>query len=120
LAYSLHIHRRTDWSDRGQDITLAEWQALCEADPTLDLTGVAVARNPSTGEEIAIRSEGMARWDGPVTTWFEWTRGQIGIPTTDATVFAKVSEIAAKLGARVQGDEGEFYGPDGSFEEADS
>ena len=114
VPYSLHIHRRNDWSDRGQDITLAEWQSLCEADPGLDLTGVAVARNPRTGEEIAIRSEGMARWDGPITAWFNLDRGRITVNGTDEAIIAKAREIAERLGARVQGDEGEFYAAEGS------
>jgi hypothetical protein len=109
LAYSLHIHRRTDWSDRGPDITFAEWQALCEADPTLNLTQVATARNPRTGEVIEIRAEGMARWDGPVTAWFNLDRGCITVDSAQDAVIAKASEIAERLGARVQGDEGEFY-----------
>jgi hypothetical protein len=114
LAYSLHIHRRAEWSDRGSDISLAEWQALCAADPTLDLTGLATARNPRTGEVIEMRAEGMARWDGPVTAWFNLDRGRITVDGAQDAVIAKALEIAERLGARVQGDEGEFYGPDPS------
>jgi hypothetical protein len=114
MAYSLHIHRGADWSDHEHDITLADWRALCEADPTLDLTGVATAQNPRTGEEIAIRSEGMARWDGPITAWFNLDRGRITFNGTDEAIIAKACEIAERLGARVQGDEGEFYAADGA------
>lgn len=114
MAYSLHIHRRAEWSDRGDDITLTEWQALCEADPTLDLTAVATAQNHRTGEEIAIRAEGMARWDGPVMAWFTLDRGRITVDGADDAIIAKACEIAERLGARVQGDEGEFYAADGS------
>ena len=112
MAYNLHIHRRTDWSERGDDITLAEWQALCEADPTLDLTGVATTRNPRTGEVIEIKAEGLARWDGLVTAWFTLDRGRIKVDGAQDAILAKALAIADQLRARVQGDEGEFYGPD--------
>jgi hypothetical protein len=112
MTYSLHIHRRTDWSECGDDITLAEWQTLCEADPTLELTGIATARNPRTGEVIEIRAEGLARWDGPVTAWFTLERGRITVGGADDAIIDKALAIAWQLGAQVQGDEGEFYGPD--------
>lgn len=112
MTYSLHIHRRADLSERGDDITLAEWLAVCETDPSLDPTGVVTARNPRTGEVIEIRAEGMARWDGPVTTWLTFDHGTIRVDGADDHVIAKACEIAARLGARVQGDEGEFYDED--------
>lgn len=112
MAYSLHAHRRPDWFDSGEDITLAEWRALCEADPALDLTGVATARNPRTGEVIEIRAEGMARWEGPVTAWFTLERGSITVGAADDAIIAKALEIARQIGARLQGYEGEFYVPD--------
>ena len=84
MGYELHIHRAKVWhqSDR-EPITAEEWQALVAADPEL-------ARGPD-GEP------------------FHWADGAVAVKHPDRATLATMLAIAARLGARVQGDDGEFY-----------
>jgi hypothetical protein len=45
--------------------------------------------------------------------WFDFSHGNIVVKNPDAAILRKMCEVAAALGARVQGDEGETYRPDG-------
>jgi hypothetical protein len=45
---------------------------------------------------------------------FYWYRGTICAKNPSAPAIAKLYEIAQLLNARVQGDDGEYYGRDGS------
>lgn len=118
MGYDLHIHRRKHWSDKdGPQIALDEWRALCTSDPSLTITNRTEVLTPS-GSAIVYKNEGLAKWqdeslpDG--TTWFDYRRGVISTKNPDPATIAKCCEIAETLKARVQGDEGEFYRPDGS------
>jgi hypothetical protein len=126
MGYDLHIHRRSHWTEDGSDILLSEWQALCDADTSLKITGEATATVPQTGAVIKIERKGMALWTGEPakkfgffkgdspSTWFDFDRGEISTSGTDEVIIAKTCQIAEALFARVQGDDGEFYRPDGS------
>jgi hypothetical protein len=118
MGYELHIHRRKEWFDRdGPQIALDEWRALCASDPSLTITDKAEALTPSKNV-IVYKNEGLAKWldeSLPVSaTWFDYRRGVISTKNPDPATIAKCCEIAEKLNARVQGDDGEFYRSDGS------
>ncbi|QDX24925.1 hypothetical protein FPZ54_02020 [Sphingomonas suaedae] len=116
MGYDLHIHRRKDWLDEGDDIELTEWEALCRSDASLEITGEATATIPQTGDVIRLSRPGMAVWTAATgSTWFWLDRGEVTTSGADSVVIAKSCEIAEALGARVQGDDGEFYRPDGSY-----
>jgi hypothetical protein len=98
VGYELHITRRNHWSDEGCDITRDEWLTLVANDPELTI-------HPVLGDGYAI-------WNGPSEfedPWLRWRRGNINTTRPDDALYAKMLDLAAKLGARVQGDEGEFY-----------
>ena len=118
MGYDLHIHRKKEWSDgEGIDIALEEWQSLCASDPSLVIIGKAEARTPS-GSSITYKSEGLAEWHNSKLqggkTWFDCRRGVISTKNPDPATITKCCEIAEKLNARVQGDDGEYYRSDGS------
>jgi hypothetical protein len=127
MGYDLHIHRRKWWHEDGNDIALSEWKAVCDADLSLEMTGKATATVPQTGAVIELESEGMTLWTGKrpkkfvflkgnaPSTWFDFNRGAITTSGANVAIIAKACEIAEALAARVQGDEGEFYRPDGSY-----
>ena len=100
MGYNLHIHRADDWCkcDR-HPITAAEWLAVVGADPELRIDG-------RSGPYFAV-------WPGPCRypdgTWFDWSEGRVFTKNPDRATLAKMLELAGKLGARVQGDHGEFY-----------
>lgn len=112
MGYDLHITRRENWFDTaGPDIALDEWYDLIEVDPELRFTGVAEAELPG-GETLRYESQGLAQWvvhpDGEFV-WFDLRDGNIVVKNPDEPTIAKMQEIAHRLAARVQGDEGEFY-----------
>src|SRR3712207_100808 len=99
MGYDLHITRATQWSDNaGAEIPADEWLALVERDPELTL-------EPENGPYFA-RWTGPSRYPDP---WLDWFRGNIYTKNPDGALLRKMVALAAALGARVQGDDGEVY-----------
>jgi hypothetical protein len=99
MGYDLHITRADCWAENeGREITRDEWFALVGADPELTL-------DPVNGDDYALWN-GRSRYPDP---WLNWWRGNISTKNPDKPIIAKMIQIATKLGARVQGDDGEFY-----------
>lgn len=98
MGYDLHITRRQDWSQTGNDISAEEWLAYINTDADLSLS------DPG--------SPCLARWSGKPQSpdpWLEWHEGSIYAKNPDAALLNKMISIAQALGARVQGDDGEIY-----------
>jgi hypothetical protein len=98
MGYDLHITRRVHWSDDGDDISAEEWLALVATDPELQI-------ETANGPYFAI-------WSRPLLDghhWLTWSTGQISTKNPDDVLIDKMVEISRKLGARVQGDDGEIY-----------
>jgi hypothetical protein len=100
VGYDLHITRRADWADDGgPPITEEEWLRLVEADPELRL-------DPDNGPQHAL-------WSGPPEDpepWLAWEeRGEIFTKNPDAPLIRKMIQVAERLGAKVQGDDGDIY-----------
>ena len=104
MSYDLHITRRSSWDDRsGPAINSREWQKLIASDPELSLyTDVGVEHE---GLVASYRNhEGALRWDD----------GEVIAKNPEITLVVKMVAIAERLGARVQGDDGEIYQSDGT------
>lgn len=101
MGYDFHITRAEYWADNaGAPITAEEWLAVVRADPELELS-------PETG-----MGPYFARWHGPspqAAAWLDWAAGNVYTKNPDAALLRKLVRIAAQLGARVQGAEGEEY-----------
>ena len=100
MGYDLHITRAENWSDSdGPHISAAEWQSLVAADPEL-------SPDPDNGPSFALwRGSGAA-----AEAWLAWSEpGDIFTKYPDRALVAKMLQLAERLGARVQGDDGEFY-----------
>jgi hypothetical protein len=100
MGYDLHITRAEHWAENeGCPITYAEWLAIVEADPELRSC-------PENGPDFAI-------WIDPQTGadkgWLGWFDGDIYSKYPDPALLGKMLELAAKLRAKVQGDDGEPY-----------
>lgn len=99
MGYDLHITRAEHWlENEGREITWEEWLSLVADDPELTL-------DPDNGDELAL-------WSGPsrhAEPWFEWWGGNISTKSPDRAIVAKMLQIAERLRARVQGDDGEFH-----------
>lgn len=96
MGYDLHITRRTNWSDDGNDIAADEWLAYIERN-------VDLLRQPDNGPYFVSWSTGVNQ------SWFDWSNGQIYSKNPDSAVIDKMVSIARQLDAHVQGDEGEIY-----------
>lgn len=103
MGYDIHITRAPDWADNaGQEIRSSEWLAVVREDPDL-------VEDPAHGPcAVVWRGD-----DGEQRGWFDWVDGNVY--TTDATgaVIAKMLDLSRRLGAHVQGDDGESYRADG-------
>ena len=99
MGYDLHITRAENWAENaGTEITADEWLALVKSDPELSLSS-------DNGPYFAIWS-GPSRYPDP---WLDWFGGNIYSKNPDSALLQKMVSVAATLGARVQGDEGELY-----------
>ena len=116
MGYDVHITRASHWTNsQSNPITIQEWLAYIESDPEMRMDGFAEVRTPA-GEIIRYENAGLAVWtawssggeDGN-RAWFDYRNGVIVVKNPDETIVSKMCAIAEKIGARVQGDDGENY-----------
>ncbi|MFE5792995.1 hypothetical protein ACFQ8C_10530 [Streptomyces sp. NPDC056503] len=80
MGYDLHVTRRDPWwAEEGPEIAAREWDALVAADPAL----------------------------GASALW--WHDGRVVAKDPAPEDLAALRRVAVLLGARVQGDDGEFH-----------
>lgn len=111
MGYEVRILRGGDRSER-VEIPMQEWMAAVDRAGDLTLTNVVEASTPS-GETVRYENAGLAEWSGHpsgVGVPFDFRRGQIVVNRPDEATIARMVLLAAVLGARVQGDDGEVYG----------
>jgi len=121
MGYEVHIARNDEWWDEdvGGGISLDEWSGYVAADETMRLDNVADANTPD-GQVIRYENEGLAVWtdysshdESGNKAWFDFREGCISVKNPDEEILRKMHQIASRLDAKVLGDEGEEYGPDG-------
>jgi len=106
MGYDIHITRRLHWSDDGEpSISLNEWQAVIDSDPQLELASL-----DGSGEICVM----MCDQTKSAARYFYYGEGQIFVKKPCKEVLIKMLAIAQKLHARVIGDDGEIYTPDGT------
>jgi hypothetical protein len=116
MGWELHMTRADDWSQSAdRPITAEEWLAVVAADPELHI-------DEANGRYFAVWSHPRSKSDGG---WFDWADGQVSTKQPDRPVLKKLLQLADKLGATVQGDDGEVYNhpsqlPNDAVAEADS
>lgn len=99
MGYELHITRAEfHAANAGHEITADEWMLYAQSDPEL-------RASPNNGECFFLWS-GKSKYPDP---WFDWFLGNISTKNPDKAIVGKMLLIAQALGARVQGDDGEFY-----------
>ena len=111
MGYEVRILRGPNWwENEGYEISEAEWQRVVEADPEMRMSGVAEAAYLEG--VLQYENPNLAEWTGHPSrgvVWFEFRGGMVVVNNPDEPIIIKMQKIARLLGARVQGDEGEFY-----------
>jgi hypothetical protein len=103
MGYDLHITRAEDWGESEKTpITKEEWEAVIAADPELRL-------DPDNDRFDRFQANWIDPASGEERGWFAWSDGEISTKNPDRAQLAKMLQLAERLGAQVQGDDGEKY-----------
>jgi len=118
MGYDIHITRKENWFDEddANEIKLDEWTAYIMSDSEMRLDNQANSTN-DIGEGIQYENNGLAVWDSYSKNgldgnyaWFDFRAGNVTVKNADEEIRNKMIDIARRLGAKVQGDDGETYG----------
>ncbi|MBN1442715.1 MAG: hypothetical protein JXA90_08400 [Planctomycetes bacterium] len=100
MGYDIHITRASEWRENeGAEIRAEEWLAVIDADAQL-------SPDPANGPYSALWT---AHPEEKKDAWLDWYAGNVYTTNPDRHLVNKMLEIAARLEARVQGDENELY-----------
>lgn len=100
-GYDLHITRKDFWADEvGPIITFEEWQEHLKTDPQI----VRDAVNSPQDFMVSIPGESFP-------LWYRSDVGELFTKNPSDRAIIKLEDIARRLNARVQGDDGELYPP---------
>lgn len=91
MGYGIYITRAAEWAqNQGCEIARDEWNAVVEADPTL---------NPQPSSDVVAWNDAS----------FEFDAGNVRVANPTREAIEKAVEISTALSARVMGDDGELY-----------
>lgn len=117
MAYEVYITKKENWfdSDASMSISIEEWSSFVKNDPEMRLDNFSEVGLES-GEIFRYDNPGAAVWINPRTKegedkviHFDFLSGNISVSSPSEAVIEKMRHIAFKLGAKVQGEEGELY-----------
>jgi len=109
MGYNLHITRKQNWYDEGNDISIEEWGNYVRGDQEMRMDNFAEAKT-TDGNVIRTEEKGLAVWIAyNEQAWLSYSRGNIEAKNPDKEIIKKLISIAKVLKARVVGDEGEEY-----------
>jgi alpha-amylase/alpha-mannosidase (GH57 family) len=109
MSYTLHITRKKDWTDSQPIIEEKEWLRVVAEDKELKMSGENTVSFKDVDKPIP-----LVLWTDPnaervrVVGMYLY-HGDIHINHGEKSIFEKLKQIAQKLNAKVQGDEGEVY-----------
>ena len=99
MGYDAYITRAPHWIDsEGYEIERNEWLDLIESDGELHLA-------PEYGQCFAVFGDAATSSQ----RWLDWAQGNVFTKNPDETTLRKMLDLAERLNAKVQGDEGETY-----------
>ncbi len=98
-GYDLHVTRKKDWADKsGPKITNSEWSEYLKSDKQ-------IKSDKGLGKDGYVVTLASTRFP----LFFDPKNGELYTTDPDKIAIEKLIEIAKRLNARVQGDDGEFY-----------
>jgi hypothetical protein len=118
MGYDIHITRQENWFDDEESrmISFNEWTEFLATDPEMRRENSAEAVT-SSGDFIRVDSDGLSVWikysgnnQNGNFAWFDYYKGNIVCKNPDYEIINKMLDIAERLNAKVQGDDGELYG----------
>jgi hypothetical protein len=115
MGYDIHITRKANWFDDEPKISLEEWEALAESDPMLSATGTiswTINGNLVEAKIFDVREPGD-RDDIAAALYWD-PGGDVSAKNPTQAGIAHMATIAARLSAKVQGDDGECYDAQGN------
>lgn len=108
MSYNVHITRAEHWTESGSNpISLEEAKAYFAAQEEFEYSSGLSLKGPFG--TMTIGGEFFNWIDEEDSVPFKYTEGRITVSSADDYVIHKMKEVAAGLGAIVQGDEGEIY-----------
>ncbi|MFD8597880.1 hypothetical protein ACFV1L_23025 [Kitasatospora sp. NPDC059646] len=103
MGYDIHLTRRRYWFDEdGPEIGFDEWRAAVDADPEL----VVAFYGPAAGGQWWAE---LPDPDAPYPEGMEWRGARASAKHPSTRLLVRMYAVAQRLGARVQGDDGEYY-----------
>jgi hypothetical protein len=113
VGYDIHIHRADEWfNSSAARIAREEWLRVVEQSDDLIIDTEWWIGRADGGKECAVVLSGHPE----VVLWYDEDDGKIVSKNPGRPGVIRMVEIAKVLNARVQGDEGEFYRPDGTYD----
>ena len=107
MSYQVYVTRAEFWAENeGSEIAAGEWLHLLQDDEEL-------TQEPSNGPHFAVFCGSPEEGE----SWLDWTEGNIYTAYPNRRTQEKMLQIAAQLGAVVQGDDGEVYASLADFPE---
>ena len=96
MGYDIHLTRADDWhANEGKEISDSEWLGVVAEEPDLQ-------PDPANGRY-------SVNWTAVDGAWFDWYRGNVFTTNPDRAVLEKALQLAERLNATVQGDDGRVY-----------
>jgi hypothetical protein len=117
MGYDIHITRKENWFDENDsnEIKLTEWTDYIKSDKEMRLDNQASATTDN-GDQVTYENNGLAVWTsysknglGDNYAWFDFRAGNVTVKNPDEEIKNKMIDIADRLNAKVQGDDGETY-----------
>jgi hypothetical protein len=97
MGYHVTIIRKK--GNKIEPVSKQEWEAFVAKSPNLSFEVL------DDGRTYAVIKDNQ----GQIKTWLDWNEGEIWTKNPEEDVLAEMIQIAGQLGARVRGDEGEYY-----------
>ncbi|MGB5257377.1 MAG: hypothetical protein WBN07_04975 [Woeseiaceae bacterium] len=105
MSYHVYITRAAFWAENeGVQIDADEWLQLVRTDPQLTL-------DEKNGPCFAVLTEARQQEQA----WLDWSEGNVYANYPNRTLQRKMLRVAKRLGARLQGEDGEAYTTIGDF-----
>jgi hypothetical protein len=117
MGYDIHITRKENWFDEddANEIKLTEWIDYIKSDHEMRPDNQASA-TPDSGDPVIYKNDGLAVWTSYSKNglddnyaWFDFRSGNVTVKNPDEEIKNKMIDIATRLNAKVQGDDGEIY-----------